>query len=170
MDPVSDFASDRRMLLGAGALAATLASSAAMAATVADPALEAAFRAAFAAPADAPARLFDARLAFLADTGLYIDQDVLFLIDRAAAADHLGFQARSWERLEVVLTGVKTLVQGGTGIASAYFSLRGKPRDSGFRLRPGFVTAVCLRSQAGWRALSLHLAPLSAQILDASPA
>jgi ketosteroid isomerase-like protein len=135
--------------------------------------LEAAFRAAFATPKDRPGDVAAARLAFLHEAALTIDSDVPFPLDRAGYADHLAFHAPHWERLEVQLIEVKAQVHGNTGIVSAYFNLRGKPRDAGFRQRPGYVTAVCTRDGAdggeSWRALGLHMSPMMAQILQASP-
>ncbi len=134
-----------------------------------DDGLEHAFRAAFATPKDTPGEIAAARLAFLNETALVIDSDVPFPLDRAGYADHLAFHAPHWERLEVQLIEVKTAVHGDTGIVSAYFNQRGKPKDAGFRQRPGYVTAVCARDGQGWRALGLHFGPLMANIMDASP-
>ncbi|QMW23075.1 nuclear transport factor 2 family protein [Sandaracinobacteroides saxicola] len=162
---------DRRTALAAALAAATAATLPAAAMAAPDPAagLEAAFRAAFTAPADAPTALARARQDFLAEAALMIDHDVPFAMDRTAAADHLAFHAANWQRLEIILSQVTAQVHGETGIVSAFFNLRGKPKDAGFRLRPGFVSAVCTRTPAGWKALSLHLSPLAGQILDASP-
>jgi ketosteroid isomerase-like protein len=110
-----------------------------------------------------------ARLAFLHDDALIVDHDVPFPMEKAAYADHLGFHTQSWEKVEVKLHGLETRVHGATGIVSAYFIQRGKPKDAGFRLRAGYCTAVCARDGGRWRALSLHMSPLSSQIIDASP-
>jgi len=162
---------DRRDALKVAALAgaAALSASSAQAQTSEAAGLEAAFRAAFATPKDRPGDVAAARLAFLHEAALAIDSDVPFPLDRAAYADHLGFHGPHWERLEVQLIEVKTQVHGSTGIVSAYFNQRGKPRDAGFRQRPGYVTAVCTRAANGWRALGLHMSPMMAQILQASP-
>lgn len=165
---------DSAKLLAAGVLAAGVMSGPAGAeiasAEIGDAAaLEAAFRAAFAAAAHEPRAMATARLALLDDAALVIDHDIPFPLDRAAYADHLAFHAGSWARLETRLVDVRIAVHGSTGIASAYFMQRGKPVDSGYRLRAGYCTAVCVRDARGWRALGLHLAPLAGQIIDASP-
>lgn len=131
--------------------------------------LEAAFRAAFSVAADRSGAVAEARLALLDEAVLVIDHDIPFPIDRAAYADHLTFQAGVWDRVETRLLEVSTAVHGSTGVVSAYFVQRGKPVDSGFRLRAGYCTAVCTRDLQGWRAIGLHLAPLAGQIIDASP-
>jgi hypothetical protein len=132
--------------------------------------LEAAFRAVFAHPATAREAAGAARLAFL-DPGAYvIDHDVPFVMDGAAYADHMGFHAPAWERYEFTLHHVESVVHGTTGVVSAYAFERGKPKDAGFRLRTCFVSAVCAWGADGWRAVMLHISPINAQIIDASPA
>ncbi len=160
---------DSAKLLAAGVLAAGVMSGPAGAETSDAATLEAAFRAAFAAAADQPRAMAAERLALLDDAALVIDHDIPFPLDRAAYADHLAFHGGSWARVETRLVDVRIAVHGNTGIASAYFMQRGKPVDSGYRLRAGYCTAVCARDARGWRALGLHLAPLAGQIIDASP-
>ena len=155
--------------------AATLAGAAALSATATQAqgadttGLEAAFRAAFATPKDSPGEIAAARLGFLHEAALVIDSDLPFPLDRAGYADHLAFHGPQWERLEVQLIEVQTRLHGTTSVVSVYFNLRGKPKDAGFRQRPGYMTAVCTREPKGWRALALHMSPLMAQILQASP-
>jgi ketosteroid isomerase-like protein len=158
---------DKRDAIKSPAAAGTAASAAAE--SSGDDGLEHAFRAAFATPKDTPGEIAAARMAFLNETALVIDSDVPFPLDRAGYADHLAFHAPHWERLEVQLIEVKTAVHGDTGIVSAYFNQRGKPKDAGFRQRPGYVTAVCARNPGGWTAIALHMSPMMAQIIDASP-
>lgn len=129
---------------------------------------EAAFRRALASGADGRFDV-EARLAFLATDAVVVADDVPYPLDRAGYADHLRFARDQWDSVEIALTDVRVTGEGGTAVVSAFYNLRGKPKDAGFRLRPGYCTAVCTREAGGWRALSLHMAPLSAQILDASP-
>jgi hypothetical protein len=64
---------------------------------------------------------------------------------------------------------LRTVVHGESGIVSAYFNQRGKPKDSGFRQRAGYVTAVCVNDAGRWRALGLHFGALAGNIIAASP-
>ena len=165
---------DRRqslLVLAAGAVGAGIAAGppAAAAPAPAGNGLEAAFLAAFTTAADRPGDTPRDRLGLLADPALVIEHDVPFPLDRAAYADHLAFHAANWERVETRLYEVKSVVHGGTGIVSAYFIERGKPKHAGFRLRAGYCTAVCSLEGGRWRAIALHLAPLSGQLTDASP-
>jgi ketosteroid isomerase-like protein len=163
--------SGRRAFLGAVAVGAgaTMLAADAAAQTKDNRAagVEAAFRAAFKPAAEG--RPGDARLAFLADQALVVDHDVPFPMDRATYADHLGFHADKWQRHETALSEVKVALHGDTAIVSAYFNERGKPVGAGFRLRPGYCTAVCIQEGGTWQAIALHLSTLSSQIMDASP-
>lgn len=125
---------------------------------------EAAFLEAFAGPHDR-----EKRLAFLDDDATVIVDDIPFPIDKSRYADHLDFHAASWTKVETAMDGVKSGDYGDGAIVSAYYNERGKPKDAGFRQRAGFVTAVCSRSDNGWRAINLHFSPLLSNILDASP-
>lgn len=110
------------------------------------------------------------RLGFLMPSGFAIVHDVPFPLDHAAYADHLAFHAQSWDMLEFVPQQTQTfMVSAENAVVSCYFLERGKPRDAGFRLRPGFATATCVRLGGDWRALSVHFSSLRSQVLDASP-
>ena len=110
------------------------------------------------------------RLAFLLPEGLAIVHDVPFPLDHAGYADHLEFHRGNWDAHEWIAESVETVMHGvDHAVVSCYFNERGKPRDAGFRLRPGFATATCVRTPAGWKALSVHFSSLRSQVLDASP-
>jgi hypothetical protein len=116
-----------------------------------------AFGAFWAEPGSTPADF----LAYCHEAGTFIDEDVPFPLDKA------GF----WDTLEWKPRELSYKLQGATGIVSCNFVLRGKPKNAGFRLRPGTCTVVCAwdANANAWRALSIHLSPLRSQILDASP-
>lgn len=110
------------------------------------------------------------RLGFLLPDGLAVVHDVPFPLDHAAYADHLAFHGGNWDLLELVPQGVETIaVSAENAIVSCFFLERGKPKNAGFRLRPGFATATCMLVDGEWRALSVHFSSLRSQILDASP-
>lgn len=120
---------------------------------------------------DAFGGIFNAerRLAFLAPNAMVIAHDVPFPLSREAFADHLAFQAGLWDQLEWALTAPRAVAHGKLTIVSSLFNERGKPKDSGFRLRPGFATATCVSHGGTWRAIGLHYGALLGQMLDASP-
>ena len=126
--------------------------------------LVAAFRAAFVGSPDV-----EARLGFLAPHAVVVVHDVPFPLDREAYGEHLRFHEAGWESLAWVPLRVSATVHGSTGVAHALFNERGKPRDAGYRQRPGFASAYCARVDGRWTALGLHLSPLRSQVLQASP-
>lgn len=110
------------------------------------------------------------RLRFLLTDGLAVVHDVPFPLDHAAYADHVAFHGENWELLELVPQSVETVaVSRENAIVSCFFLERGKPKNAGFRLRPGFATATCMLVDGEWQALSVHFSSLRSQILDASP-
>jgi ketosteroid isomerase-like protein len=130
---------------------------------------ERAFMAAFEAPVDKPVQGTAARLAFLHDQALVIDHGAPFPMTKAGYADHLEFHMASLERSETRFHELQVVPHGDSAIVSAYFIERSKPKDAGFRLRAGYCTAVCTRASGDWKALSLHMSPLTSQVIDASP-
>lgn len=162
---------DRRdsfKIIAAGALALGLMPEA-QAAPVEGADLKQAFLEAYRSAAANPAAIPSDRLALLADDALVIDHDVPFSLSRAEFADHLAFHAANWERVETRFHDLRTAVHDSTGIVSAYFIERGKPRGAGFRLRAGYCTAVCALHDGRWQAVGLHSGPLLGQMTDASP-
>jgi hypothetical protein len=110
------------------------------------------------------------RLGFLLPEGIAVVHDVPFPLDHAAYADHLTFHGENWDLLEFSPQGVEAVaVSSENAIVSCFFLERGKPKNAGFRLRPGFATANCVLIDGNWRALSVHFSSLRSQILDASP-
>jgi len=109
------------------------------------------------------------RLAFLADDALIIAHDVPYPLSKEDYADHLAFHEENWQKLEVMPEALEIKPFGDMRVVSCYFNERGKPKNSGFRQRPGFLTATCVKDQNGWQAISLHTSALRSQILDASP-
>lgn len=162
----------RRDALGLMAASAVIIASASvrtMAATPDPRDAEGAFLAAFAGRAEQPLAGAAARLAFLHEGALIVDHAVPFPMYKVGYADHLAFQIANLERLETRFHEIKTTRYGNTAIVTAYFIERSKPKDAGFRLRAGYCTAVCTWTSRDWQALSLHMSPMSSQIIDASP-
>lgn len=111
----------------------------------------------------------EARLALLDDAALIVVHDLPFPLDKTGYADHLAFHSGQWEKLALIPSAIESRAYGDTVIVSAYFNERGKPKNAGFRLRPGFMTATLYPAGKAWRIIALHSSPLRAQLLDASP-
>ncbi len=108
--------------------------------------------------------------AFFDDGGFMIDEDTPFVLDKAQFREHVDFHVNGmWTSIEWIPRDPRFDVFGATGVVSTYFTLRGKPKDAGFRLRHGLCTVVCHWDGQGWRAGTLNIDPLSGHIVDASP-
>jgi hypothetical protein len=105
----------------------------------------------------------------MAEGAVVIDSDAPFPMSRAAYVDHLAFHRPLWEARAWHAYDIAAQRTGDTGIVTAYLMDRGKPKDAGFRIRPTYCTAVFARTGSGWRAIGLHLGPLSGQLTDISP-
>lgn len=107
---------------------------------------------------------------FFDDGGFMIDEDTPFVLGKPEFREHVDFHVSGpWTKLEWIAREPRFDVHGSTGVVSTYFTLRGKPKDAGFRLRHGLCTVICGWDGRGWRGLALNLDPLSGHIVDASP-
>jgi ketosteroid isomerase-like protein len=111
----------------------------------------------------------DQFFAFIDDRAVAIDEDHPFIMDKAQFRDHIQFHLGSWESFTWVPYETRFDVEGDTGIVSTAFTLRGKPKGSGFRLRHGLATVVCHHQPAGWKAVALTFDALIGHLERASP-
>jgi hypothetical protein len=111
----------------------------------------------------------DAFLDFFDDEALMVNEDIPFVLDKTAYRDHLGFLAASIDKLEWVLHKPAYLVIDGSAVVSAELTVRGKPKNAGFRQRHSVLTAVCHWDGKRWRGANLHTSTLLAHIHHASP-
>lgn len=130
--------------------------------------LESEFRRGFGAFGNAGA--IDDFFGFIDDQAIAIDEDHPFIMGKAQFRDHIQFHLESWESLAWIPYDTRFDVEGDAGIVSTAFTLRGKPRGSGFRLRHGLATVVCHHDGRGWRAVALTFDALIGHIDGASPA
>ncbi len=129
--------------------------------------LEAAFRHAFGAlRVDGSIRDF---YDFLDEDGFYADEDTPFVLGKALFREHIDFHLGQWSSFEWVPREPRFHVFGTTGLASCYFTLRGKPKGSGFRLRHGVCTVACHWDGARWLAGMVNIDALNGHIVNASP-
>ena len=106
---------------------------------------------------------------FLDEQGFYTDEDTPFVLDKALFREHIDFHLGQWSMLEWIPREPKFDVFGTTGLVSTYFTLRGKPKGSGFRLRHGVCTVACHWDGTRWRAGMVNIDALIGHIVDASP-
>ncbi len=134
--------------------------------------LERDFRAGFAVFLDPENDNTQQLLDFCSDDGTFVCDDVPFPLDKDGFADHLAFHRDGlWDKRQWCPQPLKFMAKGGLGLVAGSYNDRGKPRDSGFRQRPGFCTVVCAwdKHTSKWVALNVHMSPLLSQVLDASP-
>lgn len=99
-----------------------------------------------------------------------MDEDLPLRVDRAGFQDHISFhRPGNWEGFASKPHDMSFVESGSVGLAAGFAMFRGKSRDAGFRLRPGFAPATCVLANGEWRALSVHFSSLRSQVLDASP-
>jgi hypothetical protein len=107
--------------------------------------------------------LFDER-------AVIIDEDAPFRMTKAEFIDHLGFHGnKNWESFAWVPRETRYVVRGDTGVSAGTVTFRGKPIDSGFRLRHMLHTIGWNRTGADWKIVCFHQSPLYGHINGASP-
>ncbi|HYC01928.1 MAG TPA: nuclear transport factor 2 family protein [Azospirillaceae bacterium] len=112
----------------------------------------------------------EACLGFFRDDALFVLEDTPFILDKEGFRGHMAFHlGTAWEWVELKTWRPDARIFGATGLFTADFTLRGKPRNSGFRQRHGALSLVCHHDGQGWRGLKLHLSTLLSQIHEASP-
>lgn len=112
-------------------------------------------------------------LAFFDERAMFVDEDNPVPMDKAGFADHLNFRLSGvWESVALHPWNDVTKLFGSTGLVTGHFTLRGKPKNAGFRQRHGNFSLVCMWDSAKreWRGVKLHLSPLQSHIHHASPA
>jgi ketosteroid isomerase-like protein len=134
--------------------------------------LQATFERSYALFLGKPGASIEAHLEFFDEHCRILDEDHPFWLDKAAYRDHLNFHFSGlWESAEARYYELQFRVAGDSGFISSVFTIRGKPRDAGFRLRHGFASWVCHfdRRAKAWRVIALLMSPTIGLITDASP-
>jgi hypothetical protein len=99
-----------------------------------------------------------------------IDEDLPFRVDRAGFEDHIVFHTSGiWEGFAWKPYSVRFAEEGSTGVAAGFAMFRGKPKDSGFRLRPTLFSQGWVRTPAGWRVASWQQSTIVGHVTGQSP-
>lgn len=100
-----------------------------------------------------------------------IDEDSPFRMNKREFQDHIGFHVSGlWDSFEwtPVTTQARAFDASGLVIGSATF--RGKPRDTGFRIRHLLFAQTWARVPSGdWQLLLWHQSPVDGHIVGVSP-
>jgi hypothetical protein len=112
---------------------------------------------------------YDDFYGFFDADALMVNEDNPFIMDQAAYQDHMSFLADSMDTLEWVIRQPTFQVFADTGLVTAELTVRGKPKNDGFRQRHCVMSAVCYWNGSKWRAANLHTSTLLAHIYQMSP-
>lgn len=113
----------------------------------------------------------DGFLALFDADAVIIDEDLPFRVGKREFVDHLGFHGRQiWESFSWVPRSVRIEVFGSTGLVVGGATFRGKPIDSGYRLRHMLQTmGWTLGPDRIWRIVLFHQSPMIGHLADGSP-
>ena len=114
----------------------------------------------------------DAFASFFDEDSETLDEDFPWRMSKSEFLDHLLFHIKGaglWESFEYVTRETNTKVWGTTGHVSGFSTLRGKPRDAGFRQRFMGFTTTWYYANEEWRLVSWHQSVLAGRIDGASP-
>lgn len=104
------------------------------------------------------------------DDAVILDEDLPFRVDRAGFQAHIGFHGPdNWEGFAWKPDHVEVREHGSTGVIVGFSMFRGKPRDSGFRLRPMMFSQSWIEEPDGWRVASWHQSPIVGHVSAQSP-
>ena len=102
-------------------------------------------------------------LSFFDERALFVDEDNPVPMDKAGFADHLDFHTSGvWESIGWKPRDEAVKVFGTTGLVTGHFTVRGKPKNAGFRQRHGNFSVICAwdASSRSGRGLKLAQSPL----------
>ena len=118
---------------------------------------------------------FDKHWALFHEDSVILDEDIPWRFSKADQMDHINFHLTSggkglWESAQWVPREMNVLVIGDTGHISGFSTMRGKPRDAGFRQRfMGFTQTWVRGADGSWLMLCWHQSVLAGRIEGASP-
>jgi hypothetical protein len=103
-----------------------------------------------------------------------LDEDFPWRMNYEDFASHIDFHVAGggsglWEFFEWIPREVNIKVFGTTGHVSGFSTLRGKPRDAGFRQRFMGFTLTWYFADGRWRLVCWHQSVLAGRIEGASP-
>lgn len=107
--------------------------------------------------------------AMLPDAAI-MDEDLPFRVDKAGFQGHIAFHGpENWDGFAWKPQDMRFGVEGDTGVVSGFAMFRGKPKDSGFRLRPMMFSQGWIRQADSWKLASWHQSPIIGHVTSQSP-
>lgn len=100
-----------------------------------------------------------------------LDEDLPFAGDKAAFEDHISFHGPdNWEAFAWKPRDIRAVETAAVGSIVGYATFRGKPRDSGYRIRPMMFSQGWRCSSDGWKLINWHQSPIIGHATRISPA
>lgn len=101
---------------------------------------------------------------------IIMDEDIPFAVDRAGFRDHIDFHTGGvWASFSWQPHDVRFSQNGDVGAVAGFAMFKGKPVDSGFRLRPMLFTQSWMKVDGTWRLSSWHQSPVVGHVSEQSP-
>lgn len=108
---------------------------------------------------------------FMHADAIIVDEDLPFRVDRAGFQAHISFHGPDiWENFAWKPHNPRFQVAQSTGVVVGFANFRGKPRDSGFRLRPMMFSQSWHRGAQDWQLVGWHQSPIIGHVSEQSPA
>ncbi len=99
-----------------------------------------------------------------------LDEDLPFRVDRGGFEAHIAFHGPgNWEGFQWKPSHARFLTAGLAGVVTGFAMFRGKPVDSGYRLRPMLFTQTWHREDGDWKVTSWHQSPIVGHVSTQSP-
>lgn len=112
----------------------------------------------------------DAFYGLILPDAMIVDEDIPFRVDRDGFKDHIAFHTSGiWDGFAWKPYDVRFAHDGAAGVSAGFAMFRGKPRDSGFRLRPMLFSQGWVLQPAGWRMATWQQSPVVGHVSRQSP-
>ena len=105
------------------------------------------------------------------DDAVILDEDLPFVCNKAGFQDHIAFHGPdNWEGFAWKPRDMRFAARGGAGSVVGFSTFRGKPRGSGYRIRPMMFSQGWFRQGGAWKLASWHQGPIVGYVTLPSPA
>jgi len=100
-----------------------------------------------------------------------MDEDLPFRVDRTGFQARIAFHGPGiWKGFAWKPSGLRYVPSGGSGAAMGFAMFRGKPRGSGYRLRPMLFSRGWTKLAGRWKLASWQQSPIIGHVTRPSPA
>lgn len=112
----------------------------------------------------------DGFYSLILEDAVIMDEDLPFRVDRTGFQEHISFHTSGiWEGFAWKPHDPRIVSRDDAGTVVGFAMFRGKPQDSGFRLRPMLFSQGWVKRAEGWRMSSWHQSPVIGHVSAQSP-